>query len=138
VQADLSEGHHSHGEKGWVKAVDGTGALLTVTVGYHESESGCQHRSESGIPISRLTICSGPFIKLPKRRTVTPHPNQPKNSSVEVPQLPNAPQMTVRDTLADGFSIKWERGRRATDLEVEDSMKSDFDGRFLLDVKELD
>jgi hypothetical protein len=40
AQADLSEGHRSHGEMGWVKAVGGSGALLTVTVGYHESESG--------------------------------------------------------------------------------------------------
>jgi hypothetical protein len=138
VQADLSEGHHSHGGKGWVKAVDGTGALLTVTVGYHESESGCQHRSESGIPISRLTICSGPFNKLPKRRTVNLQHNQPKNSSIEVPQLPNASQMPLRDALMDGFSRNRKKGWRAKDLGVEDSLKLDFDGRFLLDVKELD
>jgi hypothetical protein len=80
----------------------------------------------------------GPFTKLPKRRTVNLQRNEPKNSSEKVPQLPNAPQMTLRDCLVDGFSMNWVRGWRATDLEVEDSMKSDFDGRFLLDVKELD
>jgi hypothetical protein len=38
----------------------------------------------------------------------------------------------------DGFSINWKRGWRTKDLEVEDSLKSGIDGRFLLDVKDLD
>jgi hypothetical protein len=93
AQVDLSGGRHSHGGgMGWLKADDGSGRThLTVTVEYHESESGCQRRSESSIPLSRLIILPTPFAQMPSRRAVDQSHNQPKNSSVEVQSLPNAP-----------------------------------------------
>jgi hypothetical protein len=91
-KVDLSRDRHSHaGGMGWFKADDGSGTHLTVTVECHESDSGCQRRSESGIPHSRLIIVPTPFIQMPIRRAVDQSHNQPKNSSVEVQSLPNAP-----------------------------------------------
>jgi hypothetical protein len=37
-KVDLSGGRHSHGGMGWLKADDGPGTHLTVTVVYHESD----------------------------------------------------------------------------------------------------
>jgi hypothetical protein len=139
VQADLSVGHHSHGGKGWVKAVAGAGSHLTVTVDYDASDSGCQQHSESRIPLSRLTILPTPSTQLPSRRAVQQSPTSSVNdSSVEAPELPNASQMTLRDALLDGYSRNRTKGWRARDLEFEGWSKLDFDSRFLLDLKELD
>jgi hypothetical protein len=58
AQVDLSGGRHSHGGMGWLKADDGSGTHLPVTVDYHESDSGYQRRSESGIPLSLGSLLS--------------------------------------------------------------------------------
>jgi hypothetical protein len=58
AQVDLSGGRHSHGGMGWLKADDGSGTNLTDTVEYHESDSGCQRRLESGIPLSLGSLLS--------------------------------------------------------------------------------
>jgi hypothetical protein len=76
-----------------------------------------------------------PFVQMPSRRAVDQSHKQPKNSPVEAPELLNVSCMTLRDALVDGFSRNWKKGWRATDLGVQELSKSNFDDRFLMDIK---
>jgi hypothetical protein len=106
VQPDLSPSKMSHGGKGFVTGKETKEGVSTFIVKYLETEAGSRNNSESGIPVSRLTVTPFTFSDDgPKRR--------PRNE-VETPDGDFAtaehPTISIKTRLQEGFANGWAKG----------------------------
>ena len=106
VQPDLSPSKMSHGGKGFVTGKETKEGVATFIVKYLETETGSRNNSESGIPVSRLTVTPFTFSDDgPKWR--------PRNE-VETPDGDSAtaehPTKSIKTRLQEGFANGWAKG----------------------------
>ena len=107
VLPDLLPSKMLHGGKGFITGKETKESVPTFTVKYLETESGSRYNTESGIPVSRLTVT--PFAIFddgPKRR--------PRNE-VETPDGDSAtaehPTKSIKTCLQqEGFANGWAKG----------------------------
>jgi hypothetical protein len=112
VSADLSPRKMSHGGKGYVTRKETKEGVSTFTVKYLETERGRRYHSESGIPVSRLTVTllaiygHGPKVRQ-GNKVVAPEDNS--NSAEHSTN-------TLGERLQEGFAIGWAEGWRRRDF----------------------
>jgi hypothetical protein len=108
VSADLSPRKMSHGGKGYVTRKETKEGVSTFTVKYLETEGGSRYHSESGIPVSRLTVTplpiygDGPKVQQ-RNNVVSPEEN---SDSAEHSAI------TLGERLQEGFANGWAEGWR--------------------------
>jgi hypothetical protein len=102
----------SHGGKGFVTGKETKDGVSTFTVKYLETEAGSRNRTESGIPVSRLTVTplaifgDGPKLQ-PGNQVVTPDRD---------PTTAKLPTNSLKARLQEGFSNGWAKGWRRRDF----------------------
>jgi hypothetical protein len=106
VSVDLSALKMLHGEKGFVTGKETKDGVSTFTVKYLETEAGSRNRSESSIPVSRLTVTpfaifgDGPKLR-PGNQVVTPDGDY---------ITAEHPTNSLKACLQEGFSKGWAKG----------------------------
>ena len=121
VSPDLPPNKMLHGGKGFITGKETKESVPTFTVKYLETESGSRYNTESGIPVSRLTIT--PFAIFddgPKRR--------PRNE-VETPDGDSAtaehPTKSIKTRLQEGFANGWAKGWRHHDFSKQTTSRAE-------------
>ena len=109
---DLLPSKMLHGGKGFITGKETKESVPIFTVKYLVTESGSRYNTESGIPVSRLTITPfAIFDDWPKRR--------PRNE-VETPDGDFAtakhPAISIKTRLQEGFANGWAKGWRCHDF----------------------
>jgi len=102
----------SHGGKGFVTRKETKDGVSTFTVKYLETEAGSRNRTETGIPVSRLTVTplaifgDGPKLR-PGNQIVTPD----RDSTTA-----KHPTNSLKTRLQEGFANGWAKGWRRRDF----------------------
>ena len=129
VSADLSALKMSHGGKGFVTRKETKDSVSTFTVKYLETEAGSRNRTESGIPVSRLTVTplaifgDGPKLR-PGNQVVTPD----RDSTTA-----KHPTNSLKARLQEGFSNGWAKGWRRRDFPKRSMSRAEISEKMLPD-----
>jgi hypothetical protein len=129
VSVDLSALKMLHGGKGFVTGKETKDCVSTFTVKYLETEAGSRKRTESGIPVSRLTVTplaifgDGPELQ-PGNQVVTPD----RDSTTA-----KHPTNSLKARLQEGFSNGWAKGWHHRDFSKRSMSHAEISEKMLPD-----
>jgi hypothetical protein len=129
VLEDLSPLKMSHGGKGYVTGKETKDDVSTFTVKYLETEGGSRYSSESGIPVSRLTVTplaifgDGPKVR-PQNKVVAPEDNS--NGAEHSAN-------TLKERLQEGFANGLAEGWRRRDFSKRTMSRAEISEKMLPD-----
>ena len=112
VSPDLLPNKMSHGGKGFITGKETKESISTFTVKYLETESGGRTSTESGIPVSRLTVTPFAIFGVGPKRQLRNEVMTPDGDSATAEH----PTTSIKTCLQEGFMNGWAKGWQHHDL----------------------